>query len=347
MVSSTMKAMVIEAPENGKPELVKKDVSPPSLESHEVLVKVATVAQNPTDVQAFEWKIFPSGSILGCDFAGKVERLGKDVTKIAEGDTIAGLIWGGEVKGVGAYSEYTKANEDISFKVPKNISLAEAATVPLASLTAWLALFSKDSLNIDRKRGGTPVLIWGGSSSVGQYAIQIASMFGFKIITTCSPRSFDLVKSFGAVHVFDYNDPNVVNSIKEVAPGLKYVFDTIGNETSSATASEAIDENGGTLCTVRPDKTFTENVTKQTKVVPVLVWTAFNRFIQYKTASFPPSEEDHKLGVEFNKKLPVWLEEGKIKPNKPKVLGGLDAVPQGFQEYRDGKISGFKIVYEL
>ncbi|RBR15372.1 uncharacterized protein FIESC28_07386 [Fusarium coffeatum] len=336
MVLSTMNAMVVEVPENGsKPELIKKQISPPMLEPHEVLVKVATVAQNPTDVQAFDLNLFGNGAVLGCDFAGKVERLGKDVTKVAEGDTIAGLLWGGEIKGLGAYSEYTKAHESICFKVPKSISLPEAATIPLASLTAWLALFSRDSLNIDRNKPDNTVLIWGGSSSVGQYAIQIASMFGFKTITTCSPHSFDLVKSFGATHVFDYNDSNVVKSIKDVAPDLKYVFDTIGNKTSSATASEAIDENGGTLCTVRPDKSFTENVTKQTRVTPVLVWTAFNRVIQYKKASFPASEEDHKLGIEFNDKLPGWIDEGKIKPNKPKVLGGLDAIPQGFQEHRD------------
>ncbi|KAH6963734.1 chaperonin 10-like protein [Fusarium avenaceum] len=348
MVPSTMNALVVEVPENAKPELIKKEISPPMLEAHEVLVKVSTVAQNPTDVQAFDLNLFGNGAVLGCDFAGTVERLGKNVSKVVEGDTIAGLLWGGEIKGLGAYSEYTKAHESICFRVPKSISLQEAATVPLASLTAWLALFSKDSLNIDRNESDTTVLIWGGSSSVGQYAIQIAAISGFKIITTCSPRSFDLVKSFGATHVFDYNDADVVKSIKDAAPNLRYVFDTIGKQTSSTTASQAIDENGGTLCTVRPDKSFTENVTKQTKVTPVLVWTAFNRVIQYKKASFPASEEDHKLGVEFNERLPGWIDEGKIKPNKPKVIpGGLDAVKKGFQEHRDGKISGYKLVYEL
>ncbi|KAJ4039707.1 hypothetical protein NW756_004317 [Fusarium oxysporum] len=349
MVLSTMNALVVEVPENGsKPELIKKQISPPMLEPHEALVKVATVAQNPTDVQAFDLNLFGNGAVLGCDFAGKVERLGKEVSKIAEGDTIAGLLWGGEVKGLGAFSEYTKAHESICFRVPKNVSLREAATVPLASLTAWLAFFSKDSLNIDRTQSDTVVLIWGGSSSVGQYAIQIAAIFGFKIVTTCSPHSFDLVRSLGASHVFDYNDSDVVKSIKDTAPSLRYVFDTIGNKLSSTTASQAIDETGGTLTTVRPDKSLTENVTKQTKVTPVLVWTAFNRVIQYKKAQFPASEDDHKLGAEFNEKLPVWIEEGKIKPNKPKVIpGGLDAVAQGFQEYRDGTISGYKLVYEL
>ncbi|KAJ3530604.1 hypothetical protein NM208_g9251 [Fusarium decemcellulare] len=345
-----MNALVVEVPENGsKPELVKKHISPPVLEPYQVLVKIATVAQNPTDgIQSLDTNAFGNGAVLGCDFTGTVERVGTDVQRVSEGDTIAGLIWGGEIKGLGGYSEYTVAHERICFRVPKNISLPEAATIPLASLTAWLAFFSKDCLNIDRTASDTTVLIWGGSSSVGQYAIQIAALHGFNVVTTCSPRHFDFVKSLGATHAFDYRDDNVVKAIKDVAPQLRYVFDTIGNETSSVLGSKAIDESGGTLCTVRPDKSHTADVTKQTKVVPVLVWTAFNKDLQYRTARFPASEDDHKLATEFNEKLPGWIEQGKIKPNNATVLpGGLDAVTDGFQKHRDGKISATKLVYEL
>lgn len=115
MVPSTMNALVVEVPENAKPELIKKEISPPMLEAHEVLVKVSTVAQNPTDgkilpwlltefivvtltVQAFDLNLFGNGAVLGCDFAGTVERLGKNVSKVVEGDTIAGLLWGGRFR---------------------------------------------------------------------------------------------------------------------------------------------------------------------------------------------------------------------------------------------------------
>ncbi|KAI8276423.1 hypothetical protein K4K60_007717 [Colletotrichum sp. SAR11_57] len=270
------------------------------------------------------------------------------MNKLKKGDTIAGLIWGGEIKGIGGYSEYTVADNDISFRVPKNISLEEAVTLPLASMTSWLALFSKDCLAIPRDGGkDTSVLIWGGSSSVGLYAIQIAVLHGFKVITTCSPRHFDLVKSLGAKHAFDYHDDDVVESIKQAAPGLKYVFDTIGNKSSSGLASRAIDESGG-LCTVRPGKANTEDVTKQTKVTDVLVWTAFLKDHRYGSFHWPAHEAHHKLGTEFFEKLPGWVEEGKIKPNKAKVIpGGLDGVSKGFQEYRDGNISATKLVYKL
>jgi NADPH:quinone reductase-like Zn-dependent oxidoreductase len=76
---------------------------------------------------------------------------------------VAGLIWGGEVKGLGAYSEYTIVDQDIAFKVPSKTSPAEASTIPLAACTAWLSLFSKTLLSIPRKSGQETVLVWGGS----------------------------------------------------------------------------------------------------------------------------------------------------------------------------------------
>ncbi|KAF4829750.1 Zinc-type alcohol dehydrogenase-like protein [Colletotrichum tropicale] len=307
----------------------------------------ALVVEAP-NVQSFDGNAFGDGAVLGCDFVGTVEETGDQVNKLNKGDIIAGLIWGGEIKGIGGYSEYTVADNDISFRVPKNISLEEAATLPLASMTSWLALFSKDCLAIPREGGkDTSVLIWGGSSSVGLYAIQIAALHGLKVITTCSPRHFDLVKYLGAKHAFDYHDDDVVESIKKAAPGLKYVFDTIGNKSSSGLASRAIDESGG-LCTVRPGKANTEDVTKQTTVTDVLVWTAFLKDHRYGSFHWPAHEADHKLGIEFFEKLPGWVEEGKIKPNKAKIIpGGLDGVSKGFQEYRDGSISATKLVYKL
>ncbi|KAI8306101.1 Zinc-type alcohol dehydrogenase-like protein [Colletotrichum sp. SAR11_240] len=325
MSGKECQALVVEVP-NGKPSTLQ------------------------TAIQSFDGNAFGDGAVLGCDFVGTVEETGDQVDKLNKGDTIAGLIWGGEIKGIGGYSEYSVADNDISFRVPKNISLEEAATLPLASMTSWLALFSKDCLAIPRDGGkDISVLIWGGSSSVGLYAIQIAALHGFKVITTCSPRHFDLVKSLGAKYAFDYHDDNVVESIKEAAPGLKYVFDTIGNKSSSGLASRAIDERGGGgLCTVRPGKANTEDVTKQTKVTDVLVWTAFLKDHHYGSFHWPAHEADHKLGTEFFEKLPGWVEEGKIKPNKAKVIpGGLDGVSKGFQEYRDGNISATKLVYKL
>lgn len=126
-------------------------------------------------------------------------------------------------------------------------------------------------------------------ASVGLYAIQIARLHGLEVITTCSPKHHDLVKSYGAKHVFDYRDLQVVDKIREAAPQLRYVFDTIGNETSSGKASRAISHPNGVLCTVRPGKANTQDVSKDIKVTDVLVWTAFLKEHCYGTFYWPVS----------------------------------------------------------
>lgn len=125
------------------------------------------------------------------------------------------------------------------------------------------------------------------SASVGLYALQLAALYNIKTVTTCSPRNFDLVKKSGAAHVFDYSDPDVCDKITRVAPNLQYIFDTIGNEKSSELASQALQEEGGSLCTVRPGKANTENVVKRTKVTDVLVWTAFLKEHRYGEFVWP------------------------------------------------------------
>ncbi|CAG7987453.1 unnamed protein product [Penicillium olsonii] len=256
------------------------------------------------------------------------------------------LINPGEIPGLGGYSEYSIADQRISFRVPANVSRAEASSVPLAATTAWLALFSKGCLNFDRSKAGS-VLIWGGSSSVGLYAIQLASIFGLTVITTCSPRNAGLVRSYGAQHVFDYNDPDVVGNITNAAPNLQHVFDTIGDKTSSTISSGVFGDRQGHLCTVRPGKANTDQVTANTHVTDVLVWAAFLKDHGYGEFHWPASQEDHELASELFERLPAWLAWGQIKPNKVKIFHGLESVAKGFQEYRDGGVSAYKIVYEI
>ena len=130
---------------------------------------------------------------------------------------------------------------------------------------------------------------------MGNYAIQIAALDGLEVITTCSPRHADFVRSLGARHVFDYRDADVVEKIKGAAPNLKYVFDTIGDATTSPTASHAINQTGGTLCTVRPGKANTGGVTEWTRVTDVFVWTAFLKEHRYGSFHWPVCTCPHGL----------------------------------------------------
>ncbi|KAL4952212.1 hypothetical protein BDW69DRAFT_168303 [Aspergillus filifer] len=348
MSAKTNTALVVRVADGQSPRFSEESISIPRPAAHQALVKLSHVAQNPTDVQSFDSNAFGDGTVLGCDFVGEVVELGSGVTRLAKGDIVSGLIWGGEIKYLGAYSHYCVVDERISFKLRPSISRAHASTVPLAAATAWLALLSSDCLGLDRSKAkNISVLIWGGSSSVGLYAVQLASVLGFEVVATCSPKHFDLLKSYGAKHVFDYKDEDVAAKIRTATPNLAHTFDTIGNSTSSATASQALLDQTGKLCTVRPGKAHTENVTPGTTVTDVLVWTSFLKDHAYGNFKWPASKEDHELSIELFEKLPDWLEKGIVKPNNPKVLSGLKSVSEGFQEYRDGKISAYKIVYEL
>ena len=111
-------------------------------------------------------------------------------------------------------------------------------------------------------------------ASVGQYAIQVAKLQSLKVITTCSPRNFDLIKALGADHVLDYHSSTVIEDIKCIEGNLRYVFDTIGDKTSSSLSSSAASK-GATFCTVRPGKANTENLSSDIHITDVLVWTAF------------------------------------------------------------------------
>lgn len=97
------------------------------------------------------------------------------------------------------------------------------------------------------------------------------------------------MRSYGAKHVFDYRDNKVVEKVQGAAPGLKHVFDTIGNSTSSVSGSHACSGGSGNLCTVRPGKAYTENVAPGTNVTDVLVWTAFLKDHSYAQFRWPVS----------------------------------------------------------
>ncbi|BAE57180.1 putative zinc binding dehydrogenase [Aspergillus flavus] len=228
MTTQYSSSQVVRTPEGQSPKLVRETIPVPSPGPGQVLVKCLINA-------------FGDGTVLGCDIVGA-------------------LIWGGETKGLGAYSEYCLADQRIAFKVPTALSREDASTISLAAATAWLALFSPDYLNLDRTNAqGTSVLVWEvavrlslslqrfrlsnviwcETASVGLYSIQIASLYGFDVVTTCSPHNAELVRSYGAKYVFDYKDEKVAEEIRKVAPNIYHVFDTVGNQGSSPTASIA------------------------------------------------------------------------------------------------------------
>lgn len=152
--------------------------------------------------------------ILGQDVAGTVEDVGPTAaSKFKVGDRVFGFSHNNGFK-----DDYVILNHTLAAKIPDSLSFSDASVFPLCITTSSFALFGKDYLalpfpTLNPISTGKSVLIWGGSSPVGSNAIQLVKAAGFEVVTTCSSRSFDYVKSLGADKVFDYNSPSVTDDV--------------------------------------------------------------------------------------------------------------------------------------
>jgi NADPH:quinone reductase-like Zn-dependent oxidoreductase len=138
----------------------------------------------------------PKDRVLGCDVAGRVEAVGKNVTTLRPGDEVFGSPF---MHGFGAFAERVCVSEELLAPKPANLSFEQAAAVPLAASTALQGL--RDHGGIEP---GHKVLIIGASGGVGTFAVQIAKSFGAEVTGVCSTRNVEMVRSLGADHVIDY-----------------------------------------------------------------------------------------------------------------------------------------------
>ena len=138
----------------------------------------------------------PKNKIIGCDIAGRVEAVGRNVKQFRTGDEVFGIT-GFDGKG---FAEYVCAPEEKLAPKPANLSFEDAAAVPIAAITALQGL-----RDLGRIQPGHRVLIEGASGGVGTFAVQIAKALGAEITAVCSARNVDIARSIGASHVIDYN----------------------------------------------------------------------------------------------------------------------------------------------
>lgn len=221
----------------GSPEvLIIDEVAIPSISTDEVLVKIIASSINPLDwlLRSGELKdlipiSFPH--TLGWDFAGIVEQVGADVTEYSIGDAVFSRP---EVSRNGSHAEYIAVPAKDIARKPRTVSFAAAASLPIASITAWQALFDKGEL-----KSGQKVLIHGGAGSLGVIAVQLAKSQGAYVITTAATVDHGLVKSLGADEVIDFRSIN----FKDVVSDVDVVLDTIGRQVQIDSYS-VLKENG-------------------------------------------------------------------------------------------------------
>lgn len=194
----------------GGPEILQlEEVEKPSLKDDHILVKVEANSANPADWHILRGKPFfarfsfglfkPKDKILGTDFAGIVEEVGKEVKGFKVGDRVFG-----EALKVGAFAEYTCALATACGIMPKGTDFPEMACVPIAGLTALQALITHGQL-----KEGESVFINGSSGGVGHFAVQIAKAYGAKVTGVCSNKNKDFVKGLGADEVIAYDKENI------------------------------------------------------------------------------------------------------------------------------------------
>jgi NADPH:quinone reductase-like Zn-dependent oxidoreductase len=176
--------------------------------------------------------------------------------------------------------------------------------------------------------------------------IQLAALSGLEVITTASLRHTDLLKSFGAKHVLDYNSPTVVEDISRLTHGrLEYIYDCISTAGSTQTAVKCLSGAGGKVVTLLPVDPSTLGKNVELHVIALFKLTG--KGFPFGGRQFPPSPEDKEWFEQRCNKLSKLTLSGKLKGNPIKVMGGLDAVSEGFQYMEDGKVHGEKLVYEV
>lgn len=308
-----MKAFIVKKYSNTMP-LALTDVDKPLIKNNEILVEIHAAGVNLLDSMIKKGTFKPflpykTPIINGHDMAGVVIEVGSEVKGFNVGDEVYSRV---RDHHIGTFAEYIAVNEnDLALK-PKNISMEEAASIPLVGLTVWQA-FEKAKL-----RKGQKIFIQAGSGGVGTIAIQLAKHFGATVASTTSAKNMEMVKTLGADVVIDYKKENLADRIKD--------YDMV---LHSSRDKKVMDES---LRLLKPEGiliTLTGPPTLEFAQELKLPWYLK---ILMKLLSATPMKLSRKLGVDFYflfmkadgrqlSEITSLIEKGVIRPVIDKVFG--------------------------
>lgn len=331
-----------------------------------LLVENVAVASNPKD-----WKISAYGmweGVEGNDIAGHIVAVAPDVKEFKVGDAVVGFTPMATHDKYGAYQRYTEIPEYITSHVPKGLSFEGAATLPLAALTAAVGLFSPEHLALTEPddqgkaqhdvNDKQTIVVWGASSSVGSYVVQLAKLAGYYVVGVAS-SSKDLARRLGSDDIVDYK----AVSAEEIPTALLKAGTASGR--SIIAAYDAISEHGSVEALVRLFEL-------QGKAVPAAITTVLPTKYDQTPGSGSQSEQHpqvlpshlrlqrtfvgathntlKELGTRWIRRIATWSSQdvGLFQPNKVEVVPrGLKGVPVGLDKLRNGQVSGVKLVYVI
>ncbi|KAG1821778.1 chaperonin 10-like protein [Suillus subaureus] len=309
----------------------------PSPEAGQLLVKIQCAALNPVDYKIKDAGIIVTDypAVLGTDIAGIVEEVGEGVENFRKGDRVlAHGKFGNDFTG---FQQYTLTDARFTAKIPPSESFDSAATVPVGLDTAVVGLYGNDfgagvtppwTTSAGGHESKKPIVILGGSSSVGSYVIQLAHLSGFyPIIATASSSNEGLVRDYGATHFFDRNLSGkqlkaAIGKITDSPIGI--VYDAISLPETQSVAWELLANNGTLVLTLFA--LVKEDEGKGRKVI-----------LTFGDAQAPQNQE---LCGSSWAVVEKWLSEGTIQPNKYEVLpNGLDGILGGLERLKLGQVS--------
>jgi len=319
----------------------------------EIVVQTRAVALNPVDAVpgvarrfVYPWLRYPT--VLGTDVAGDVVAVGADVTRFAVGDRVVGLATGQEKfrndPAHGAFQRLVVLAADLTTPVPDRVTSTDAAVLPLAVTTAAAGLFEPDQLGLALPGGpvvdrGATVLVWGGSTSVGNNAVQLAVQAGYRVVATASPRNFALVRGLGAAEVFDYREGSVAADVIGALRGHTLAGTLAIGQGSLTQAIRIARRTDGTR---RVASAYPSPVTAVRKRVARLAGVRVSAIWGGVPARTPVGP------AVFRDLLPDALADGRFQPSpRAEVVGhDLDAIPAGLTRLRAG-VSARKLVVSL
>ena len=307
-----MKAFIVNR--YGKKEKLQlTEIAEPVVKETDILVQIYSASVNLLDskIRNGEFKLilpYKAPFTLGHDVAGIVTEVGTKVSKFKVGDEIYARPADHRI---GTFAELISINEkDVAMK-PKNLSMAEAASIPLVGLTVWQALVEKANL-----KKGQKVFIQAGSGGVGTFAIQLAKHLGATVATTTSAANIDLVKSLGADIVIDYKKDDFETILKD--------YDVVLNSQDAKTLEKSlrIVKPGGKVISFSgpPDPDFGQDINANWFLKIIL-----------KFLSAGIRKKAKRLGVNFSflfmraqgeqlTQITKLIESGAIKPVVDKVF---------------------------
>jgi NADPH:quinone reductase-like Zn-dependent oxidoreductase len=344
---------------------------------NEIVIRNRALAINPVDWFKplvgdfmFSWVKYPC--ILGSDLAGEVAEVGTGVSRFKIGDRVVGHAVGLDPTrnsaAEGAFQAYTVVPAHMASPIPDAMPYESAAVIPLGLSTAACGLFQKDHLALHYPSASAPptgktLLIWGGATSVGCNAIQLAVAAGYEVFTTSSPRNFDYVRKLGASQVFDYNSPTVVKDVIKAFEGKTSAGALAIGATSAESCLDIVHRCQGDkfVSMASFPLSFDRMPGRSMSLMNFLAiapgFLAFSVSMRIKSLVrgvrtnfiFGSSLVNNEVGpiiyVDF---LPEALAEGRfVAAPEPQVVGkGLDSVQAGFDAQRKG-VSAKKVVVSL